>query len=126
MYKVHILIVDESPDFAKSLGNLILDVFGTKTTSVEYAYNVQDGVQMVSHDEFHFIFIRLNFTSSYTTETKSLFKQVSLNQMVRIVTLSFNGGIGLDEKIEDGEDKNCVFKDEIDADKLAYIFEEMR
>jgi PleD family two-component response regulator len=126
MNKIHILIVDESRDLAKSLGNLILDVFGIRTTSVEYAFNVQDGLKMSNQAPFHFIFIRVNMASGNAVETKSLFKEISLNPSVKIITLSFNRKSGHRENNVEIERRRYPFNEDVDVDDLAFIFEKMK
>jgi hypothetical protein len=126
MYKIHILIVTDSPDFAKSLGYLILDVFGTRTTEIEYAYNLQDGLNQINQGEYHFIFISGNSDSNDFHENKQLFKEASLNPNVKIIKLSVSGSIGYEEVSNDTEKRNCLSKDEIDAEDFAYILEKMK
>lgn len=127
MQKIHILIVDESPDLAKSLGNLIMDVFGGKAAVVEYAYNIQDGLILVKQTEFHFIFMRTNYESDGTANTKILFKNGSLNPMVKIIVLTFNRNFNIQEQSQEIEKTlRLPMKEEIDVDELAYIFEKMK
>ncbi|HNW49742.1 MAG TPA: hypothetical protein PKH79_01585 [Prolixibacteraceae bacterium] len=127
MQKVHILIVVESPDLAKSLGNLIMDVFGVKAAMVEYAYNIQDGLIMANQTEFHFIFLKTNFESERTANTKILFKNASLNPLVEIIVLTYSSNFNIQEQSQEVE-KNLrlPMKEEIDVDELAYIFEKMK
>jgi hypothetical protein len=126
MDKIHILIVDESPDLANSLGNLIMDVFGTKMAEVQYAYNIQDGLNVASQTEFHFIFMRVNISSGNAAETRLLFKEVSLNPSAKIITLSFNSEFGFNKQTVETEGEKFLNKEEVDVDDLAFIFEKMR
>ncbi len=127
MQKIHILIVDESPDLAKSLGNLIMDVYGVRVAEVEYAYNIQDGLLMVNQAEFHFIFLRTTFESERTSNTKILFKDASMNPLVKIIVLTYSGNFNINEKSQEDETTfRLPFKEEIDVDELAFVFEKMK
>jgi len=122
----HILIIDETPDFAKSLGNLIIDVLEMKTNLVEYAFNLQDGLKLVSQTEFHFVFMRVNFTKDNVDEIRSLFREESVNPSLRFIALTFQNEPGSFVRIKEDNEGKYLIKDEIDVDELASIFEIMR
>ena len=126
MDKIHILIVDESPDLAKSLGNLIMDVFGIRMAVVQYAFNIQDGLNIANQTEFHFIFMRVNISSGNASETRLLFKEASLNPSAKIINLSFNREYVSNKLTVETEGKKIMNKDEVDVDDLAFIFEKMK
>jgi len=126
MDKIHILIVDESPDLAKSLGNLIMDVFGIKMAVVEFAYNIQDGLNIANQTDYHFIFMRVNSSTGNATETKKLFKENSLNPSVKVIALTFKSEAGIKEQSFGRDGELFENKDEVDVDDLALLFEKMR
>lgn len=119
----NVLIIDESPDFAKSLGNMIIDVVGTGNVLVKYTYNIHDGLKLVSLHEFDFIFIGIHFPPGNADETKSLFNKLSLNTKVKIIAISFHNELGFKTLMEEAGASKFMVKDEIDVDELTAIFE---
>jgi len=126
MRQIHILIIDESPDLAKSFGNLIIDVFGINAVLVKYAYNLHDGLKLVGQMEYHFVFTRAYFSSGDSVYTRSLFKKESINPSVKIIALSFNNESGFRSQIINTGISNTLIKDQIDVDELAFVFEIMK
>jgi hypothetical protein len=126
MRQIHILIIDESPDLAKSFGNLIIDVFGMNAVLVKYAYNLHDGLKLVGQMEYHFVFTRAYFSSGDSAYTRSLFKKESINPSVKIIALSFNNESGFRSQVINTGINNSLIKDQIDVDELAFVFEIMK
>jgi DNA-binding NarL/FixJ family response regulator len=126
MRQIHILIIDESPDLAKSFGNLIIDVFGMTDVLIKYAYNLHDGLKLVSQIEYHFVFTRAYFSSGDTVYTRSLFKKESINPSVKIIALSFSNEAGFISQVINTGIRNSLIKDQIDVDELAFVFEIMK
>jgi len=121
--QIHVLIIDESPDFAKSLGNLIIDVIGTENALVNYAFNVKDGIRMAGQNEFHFVFMGVYFTLGDNSKNKILFKNLSINSFTKIIAVSFHNELGFKSLMKEAGANYFLAKDEIEADKLAAIFE---
>jgi hypothetical protein len=126
MRQIHILIIDESPDLAKSFGNLIIDVFGINNVFIKYAYNLNDGLKLVGQMEYHFVFTRAYFSSGDSLYTRSLFKKESINSSVKIIALSFNNDSGFISPVINTGIRNSLIKDQIDVDELALVFEIMK
>jgi DNA-binding NarL/FixJ family response regulator len=123
MHPISVLIVDESPDFAKSLGSMIVDVVGTGKASIKYAYNLQDGLTLAVQQEFHFVFLGLNFPSNNPHEARLLFNNQSLNPLTEVVVVSFHNESGFRSLMKESGISNFLVKDEIDVDELASIFD---
>jgi hypothetical protein len=120
----NVLIIDESPDFAKSLGNMIIDVVGTENVLVKYTFNTQDGLKQVGLHEFDFIFIGIHFPPGNADKTKSLFNKLSLYAKVKIIAISFHNELGFKTLMEEAGAAKFMVKDEIDIDELAVILKE--
>lgn len=121
MPEVHILICDESPDFAKSMGFLIMDFLGNESAVIEYAYNIQDGLKLANEIKFQFIFTRANLTDEDNFEIKLLFAQNSINQSVEIIAVSLSTELSM-KTLFDEREASKSFNQVIDASELAAVF----
>jgi len=119
----HVLIIDESPDFAKSLGNMIVDVLGMENVLVKNTYNMHDGLMLVHQHIFDFIFMGIHFPPGNADETKSIFNRLSLNTKAKIIAISFHNESGFKALMEEAGAAKFMVKDEIDIDELTAIFD---
>lgn len=126
MHPFHILIVDESPDFAKSLGNMIIDVIGKENALVECTYNLQDGLKLVTQHEFHFVFVGVNLPSNKGIEPKFLFNKFKIYPPTEIVVVSFHNESSFRILMKEAGADKFLVKDEIDVEDLTAIFEIMK
>ncbi len=126
MKQIRILIVDENPDFVKSLSKLIIDVFGEKVTSFDFTFNIQDGLELIGKDTFHFAFLRVSICAENTGETKMLFKKTSLNPFVKVIALSFQNESVPIYKGGNFEKLNYYNKEAIDVDEFVLTLEAMK
>lgn len=126
MKPIFILIVDENPDFAKSLSRLITDVFGEKVVSFYFTHNLQDGLKLIGNESIDFAFLRLSASTKDTVETKIQFKDISLNPFVKVIALSLQNESMSINKGKDFETKNYFNKEVIDVDEFVLILETMK
>lgn len=122
MQPIHILIVDENIDFARSLGNLIADTLGEDQVRIKYAYSPDGGIAMVRQSLFQFVFIGTNFALGSIDEIKTVFGQLSANPLVKIIAASFNNDMGFRTLMEEAGASQYLVKDEIGVEELTTIF----
>ncbi len=126
MKPIQILIVDENPDFAKSLRSLIIDVFGEKSMSFEYVNNVQDGLKLIGKESIEFAFLRVSLSSKDTAETKKSFRDVSINPFVKVIALScHNESVSINND-KYFETRRYYNKETIDVDEFVSTLESMK
>lgn len=126
MKKIQILIVDEIVDSAKSLGNIISDIFGEKAASIELTFNAQDGLQLIQKNIFHFAFLRVNYSYENVVETKFQFQNTSLNPYVNIINFSFQGESTFDKHAKETGKAEFSNKDIIDINEFVLTLETMK
>lgn len=117
----NVLIIDDNPEFIKSLSRLIWDVGGSCIQSVQTAGNVYDGMAMVRDQGFHFIFINVKMS---TLSNISIAKTVAMDyyQSTKIIAISFHTEtIFISQVIRAGATHYMV-KDEIDHTSLNHVF----
>ena len=119
--RFNVLIIDDNPEFIKSLKSLVLDVAGSNLISVQNANNVYDGMAMVRDHGFQFIFLNVKMS---TLENISIAKTVSNfnNQSTKIIAISFHTETIFKSQVIRAGATHYMVKDEIDHTSLSHIF----
>jgi two-component system, NarL family, sensor histidine kinase BarA len=118
-----ILIVDDNPTFAKTLGMLIKTILGNKLARLDEASNGKEAIEMaLQQDErYHLIFMDVNMPEmDGITATKLINKE--LYRDTKIVAVSFNKDFEtLNGMLQSGA-KDYICKDNLTLEKLEKVF----
>jgi len=120
---VHLLIIDENIDFAKSLGNIITETLGKEAVQIEYAFNGENGIQLGGQYEFNYIIIGLNFILNSVDKVKAVLSKSSFYPSTRIIVASFNNSSRYKTLIKEAGASHYLVKDEISFEKIKEIFD---
>lgn len=117
----NILIIDDNPEFAKSLTLLIHEVVGSHLLSVDCVNNVLDGIRCIRKKQFQYVFINTDMPNRDGIMATHLINMA--NPEITIVASSFHKGLFYQFLVENaGESIIYVPKDEIDGNALIKIF----
>jgi two-component system, NarL family, sensor histidine kinase BarA len=118
----HVLIVDDNPEFVKSLKSLIFDVAGPVVASVLCAYNGEDGLTLMRDHLFHFVFLDINMPG-IDGVSATRFATFEYNKPeTQIIAISFHTEQTFRLQMTRAGASKYLAKDEIDAEQLAEIF----
>ena len=118
---LNILIIDDCPEFIKSLSKLVIDTVGKEINKINSAFNVYDGLALARDNQFHYIFLDIKMSSIENIQTaKSVCDKT--NYTPEIVAVSFHDeAIFKNQAIRAGANHYLV-KDEIDHSALSLLF----
>lgn len=119
LYKI--LIIDDNPEFASSLKNLLIDIAESYIEEIQIAYNGFDGLELLRDNEYHFVFMDINMPSINGIEATRFAKFEYKNTKARIIGISFHKELSYINQMMKAGASAYLSKDEIDADKLAEI-----
>jgi CheY-like chemotaxis protein len=117
-----VLIVDDNPEFVRSLKSLILDVAGLQVDEILSVFNAHDGLELMRDHDFDFVFMDINMPSIDGIEATRFAKFAYEKPDMKIIGISFNSGFQYKSQMMQAGADNFLTKDEIDADRLIEIF----
>lgn len=119
--RFNVLIIDDNPEFIKSLSRLVLDVAGSNLISVQTSNNVYDGMAMVRDHGFQFIFLNVKMS---TIDNILIAKNVAMvnHQSTKIIAISFHTETIFKSQVIRAGATHYMVKDEIDHTSLNHIF----
>jgi DNA-binding NarL/FixJ family response regulator len=119
----HVLIVDENPRFAQSLRNMIVDVAGNSSVSVQCAYNEKDGLSMIRDNAFHYVFMN---TDLFDTDGVSAIHYIDYEYNkpnMKIIAISYRNELNYRLQVIRAGASNYLNRDEIEKSEIAEIFQ---
>ncbi len=120
-YKV--LIVDDNPTFAKTLGMLIRSILGEKLTRLDVAYNGREAVEKAyANDPYNVIFMDVNMPEMDGIAATKLINR-RLYRETKVVAVSFNKDFEtLNNMLLSGAEA-FIYKDKLTMNSLEKVFD---
>jgi len=117
-----VLIIDDNPEFIRSLKSLILDVAGSQVGEVSSVHNGNDGLEMMRDQDFDYVFMDINMPGIDGIEATRFARFEYEKPHMKIIGVSFNAGFRYKSQMMQAGADNFLVKDEIDAEKLMEVF----
>lgn len=118
----NVLIIDDNPEFARSLKFLIEEVGKSTISSVDCVFSVVEGIRFIKNKRFHYVFINSEFPNQDGIMAIHLIN--TARPEITIIACSFYNSMFYQFQIENAGAARYLSKDEIDCDSLTEIFNE--
>jgi CheY-like chemotaxis protein len=119
-----VLIIDDNPEFAKSLNLLINEVAGSYVSSVDCVSNVLDGIRRIRNNHFQYVFINTDLPNLDGIMAIHLINMAKPE--ITIIASSFNKGLFYQFLVENAGASMYLANDEINSNTILDIFSDIR
>jgi CheY-like chemotaxis protein len=119
----NVLIIDDNPEFIRSLKSLILDVAGPYISDIQWANNGLDGLEKIRDNNFHLVFMDIDmpYIDGITATRFASFEYQKPD--MKIIAVSFHSDRhNISQMLRAGASA-YIIKDEIDADNILELFD---
>jgi CheY-like chemotaxis protein len=119
---LRILIVDDSPEFIKSLAALIQDVVPSLVETIDKAYTGEDAIELIQKNFYHYVFMDIDMPGINGIEATRFLGYDYYRPEMKIIAVSFHSGDYYEKQMMRAGANDYINKGDIDAEKLIRLF----